>query len=96
MPFAGKLAIRWKQTKTRLSGTIALSSQRGRYAIGGTITPKGIKFGAVSVGAVYTAKVSGPTMSGTWQSPQGGGTWSAHRMGVAASNVKTIAKPKKS
>ena len=36
-----------------------------------------IKFGAVSVGAKYKGKVQGTSMSGTWTSPQGGGSWSA-------------------
>ena len=36
-----------------------------------------IKFGAVSVGAKYKGKVQGRSMSGTWTSPQGGGSWSA-------------------
>ena len=38
-----------------------------------------IKFGAVSVGAKYKGKVRGTSMSGTWTSPQGGGSWSAHK-----------------
>jgi hypothetical protein len=38
-----------------------------------------IKFGAVSVGAKYKGTVRGTSMSGTWTSPQGGGSWSAHK-----------------
>ena len=36
-----------------------------------------IKFGAVSVGAKYKGHVRGTSMSGTWTSPEGGGSWSA-------------------
>jgi len=39
----------------------------------------GIKFGAVDFGATYTGSVSGKSMSGSYRSPQGGGTWSAHK-----------------
>jgi hypothetical protein len=38
-----------------------------------------INFGAVGAGATYTGKVSGKSMSGNYESPKGGGTWSAHK-----------------
>jgi hypothetical protein len=41
---------------------------------GGAIT-----FGAVGAGAKYTGSVSGSSMSGTYSSPKGGGSWSAHK-----------------
>jgi hypothetical protein len=63
---SGHFTIRWQQTGTRLHGTITLSNPSGKF-----------KFGAVSVGAKYTGKVRGTSMSGTWTSPEGGGTWSA-------------------
>ena len=54
----------------------ALESE-GTYGISGSVTSGKIKFGAVSVGAKYKGKVRGTSMSGTWTSPQGGGSWSA-------------------
>jgi hypothetical protein len=38
-----------------------------------------IKFGAVTVGATYTGSVKGKSMSGTWKSGEGGGSWSASK-----------------
>jgi hypothetical protein len=74
---SGHFTIHWKQTGLRLHGTITLSSPSGTYGIGGSVSKGKIKFGAVSVGAKYKGKVRGTSMSGTWTSPQGGGTWSA-------------------
>lgn len=75
--YNGTFTIHWKQTHSRLAGTIALSSPKGSYGITGSITRGKIHFGAVSVGARYTGTVSGSSMSGKWTSPQGGGGWSA-------------------
>jgi hypothetical protein len=77
--FSGTFTLRWTQSGTRLKGTIALSNPRGRYAIGGSVRGRAIRFGAVGVGATYTGSVSGTSMSGSYKSPQGGGTWSAHK-----------------
>ena len=74
---SGHFTINWKQTGSRLHGTITLSNPRGKYDIGGSVSRGKIKFGAVSVGAKYKGKVRGTSMSGTWTSPQGGGSWSA-------------------
>ena len=74
---SGHFTIRWQQTGTRLHGTITLSNPSGKYGIGGSVRKGKIKFGAVSVGAKYTGRVRGTSMSGTWTSPEGGGTWSA-------------------
>jgi hypothetical protein len=74
---SGHFTLRWKQTGSRLHGTITLSSPKGKYAISGSVHQGKIKFGAVSVGAKYKGKVRGTSMSGTWTSPQGGGSWSA-------------------
>ena len=51
----------------------------GRGLPGGTVHKGKIKFGAVRVGAKYKGTVRGTSMSGTWTSPQGGGSWSAHK-----------------
>jgi hypothetical protein len=74
---SGHFTIHWKKTGSRLHGTIALSRPQGTYGISGSVTNGKIKFGAVSVGAKYKGKVRGTSMSGTWTSPSGGGSWSA-------------------
>jgi hypothetical protein len=76
---SGHFTIHWKKTGSRLHGTITLSNPSGTYGISGSVHDGKIKFGAVSVGATYKGKVSGNKMSGTWTSPQGGGTWSASK-----------------
>ena len=77
---SGHFTIHWKQTGTKLSGTISLSNPKGNYGIGGSVTNQKIKFGAVGVGATYKGTWKGSKMSGTWNSPQGGGSWSAHKV----------------
>jgi hypothetical protein len=76
---SGHFTIHWKQTGSRLHGSITLSNPSGKYDIGGSVHDGKIKFGAVSVGAKYKGKVRGTSMSGTWTSPQGGGSWSASK-----------------
>ncbi len=76
---SGHFTIHWKQTGTTLHGTIKLSSPAGKYAIDGGVRGKKIKFGAVSVGAKYKGTFKGSSMSGTWTSPEGGGSWSASK-----------------
>lgn len=78
--FSGHFTLQWKQTGTKLSGSIALSKPKGRYGIGGSVHGTKIKFGAVGVGATYKGTWKGSKMSGTWNSPQGGGSWSAHKV----------------
>jgi hypothetical protein len=74
---SGHFTLNWKQTGSLLHGNITLSNPKGRYGISGSVRDGKIKFGAVSVGAKYKGKVRGKSMSGTWTSPQGGGSWSA-------------------
>lgn len=74
---SGHFTLRWKKTGSRLHGTITLSNPQGKYGINGSVNNGKIKFGAVSVGAKYKGTVRGTSMSGTWTSPQGGGSWSA-------------------
>jgi hypothetical protein len=76
---SGTFTIHWKQTGSVLNGTIKLSNPSGTYTINGGVHHGAIKFGAVGVGATYKGTVSGRSMSGTWRSGQGGGTWSAHK-----------------
>ena len=77
--FKGTFTLQWKQTGSRLTGTIALSSPKGTYGITGSVRGQAINFGAVGAGATYTGTVSGTNMSGGYKSPQGNGTWSAHK-----------------
>jgi hypothetical protein len=74
---SGRFTINWRKTGTTLHGSITLSNPQGKYNISGSVNNGKIKFGAVSVGAKYKGQVRGTSMSGTWTSPQGGGTWSA-------------------
>jgi hypothetical protein len=78
-PYSGHFTIHWKQTGSRLHGTITLSSPQGSYGISGSVRQGKVKFGAVSVGAKYKGTLRGKSMSGTWTSPQGGGSWSASK-----------------
>jgi hypothetical protein len=74
---SGHFTIHWRKTGSLLRGSITLSHPQGTYGINGSVRSGKIKFGAVSVGAKYTGSVRGTSMSGTWTSPKGGGTWSA-------------------
>jgi hypothetical protein len=76
---SGHFTIHWKQNGARLQGSISLSNPKGKYGIGGSVHNGKIKFGAVSVGAKYKGTFSGTSMSGTWTSPEGGGSWSASK-----------------
>jgi hypothetical protein len=76
---SGHFTLHWRKTGARLHGSITLSKPQGTYEIGGSVRNGKIKFGAVSVGAKYKGHVRGTSMSGTWTSPQGGGSWSAHK-----------------
>jgi hypothetical protein len=77
--FSGTFTLHWTQSGSKLSGSIALSNPSGTYSCNGTVAGSGIKFGAVGVGATYTGTVSGNSMSGTYNSPRGGGSWSASK-----------------
>jgi hypothetical protein len=77
--FSGSFTLHWKQTESRLVGTIKLSNPPGTYGITGSVRGSAIKFGAVAVGATYTGSVSGKSMSGKYKTPQGGGSWSARK-----------------
>jgi hypothetical protein len=77
--FSGTFTLHWTLSRSRLSGSIALSNPRGKYGISGSVHGSAIKFGAVGAGATYTGSVSGKSMSGSYKSPKGGGKWSAHK-----------------
>lgn len=80
--FSGSFTLKWTQRGGILTGSITLSKPAGRYGIGGSIKGKAIHFGAVSVGATYTGTASATSMSGTWKSPEGGGSWRATKVKV--------------
>ena len=80
--YAGTFTIHWKQTRSSLKGTIALSNPHGTYNITGSVNGTGIKFGAVGVGALYRAR-SRPRAGrclADWTSGPARGTWKAHRL----------------
>jgi hypothetical protein len=79
--FSGTFRFTWAQTGSKLSGSIHLSNPVGKYGIAGKVGRSGgIQFGVVGAGATYTGTVSGNSMSGSYKSPQGGGSWSAHKL----------------
>jgi len=62
-----------------LSGTIKLSNPSSKPSIKGTVHGSTIRFGTVGGAAItYSGSVSGKSMSGSYQTPGGGGSWSAH------------------
>jgi hypothetical protein len=77
--FAGTFTIHWKEAGTKLTGSIALSRPKGTYTITGSVTGSKIHFGAVGAGATYTGSATKSSMSGSYKTAQGGGTWSAHK-----------------
>ncbi|MGA8218934.1 MAG: hypothetical protein WB771_10230, partial [Solirubrobacterales bacterium] len=70
----------WQQSGSTLSGTIKLSNSGGTEQINGTVNGSAIKFGTVGgPGITYSGSVSGSSMSGSYQTPGGGGPWSASK-----------------
>jgi hypothetical protein len=77
--FSGTFTIHWREVRTKLTGSIALSRPKGTYSITGSVIGSRIHFGAVGAGATYTGSASRSSMSGSYRTPQGGGTWSAKK-----------------
>jgi hypothetical protein len=77
--FNGTFTLHWTQSGSKLTGSITLSNPSGTYSCNGLINGSGIKFGVVGAGATYTGSVSGSSMSGTYNTPRGGGSWSASK-----------------
>jgi hypothetical protein len=77
--FSGTFTLHWKETGSKLHGSIKLSRPHGTYPVTGTVRGTAIKFGAVGAGATYTGAVHGSSMSGHYKTGQGGGSWSAHK-----------------
>jgi hypothetical protein len=79
--FSGTFTLHWTQSSSTLSGTIKLSYPNGSYSCTGSVHDGAITFGVVGAGATYTGAVSGTSMSGSYKTPKGGGSWSAHKTG---------------
>ncbi|MGZ4416962.1 MAG: hypothetical protein ACXVRV_02150 [Gaiellaceae bacterium] len=79
--FAGKFTLTWKQSpQGALTGSISLSNPNGKYGITGRVRRSTINFGVVGAGATYTGSATAFKMSGTFMTPRGGGSWSAHKL----------------
>jgi hypothetical protein len=78
--YHGTFTLHWTQSKSRLTGTINLSSV-GRTNITGSVRGSTIRFGTVGNAAAitYSGSVSGRSMSGTYKTGGAGGSWSAHK-----------------
>ena len=77
--FRGTFTLHWRQTGSKLRGTINLNGASG-VPLTGTVSGSSIRFGTVgSVAVTYSGTVSGGSMSGRYHTPQGTGSWSAHR-----------------
>ncbi len=78
--YKGTFVLNWQQSGSTLSGTIKLSNPGGTEDINGTVNGSAIKFGTVGgPGITYSGSVSGSSMSGSYQTPGGGGSWSANK-----------------
>ena len=78
--YHGTFTLHWTQLRSRLTGTIKLSSV-GRTNITGSVRGSTIRFGTVgNANAItYSGSVSGKSMSGTYKTGGVGGSWSAHK-----------------
>jgi hypothetical protein len=75
--YQGTFTLSWQQSGSNLSGTIKLSGA-GTESITGSVNGSSIRFGTVGGAATtYSGTVSGDSMSGSYNTPQGGGSWSA-------------------
>jgi hypothetical protein len=77
--YHGTFTLHWTQSGSRLSGTIKLSNPSSTPRVTGTVRGGTIRFGTVSGGITYSGSVSGKSMSGSYKTPGGGGSWSAHK-----------------
>jgi hypothetical protein len=76
--YQGTFVLDWKQSGSKLSGTIKLSAPNNTLDVNGTLQGSAIQFGTVGSQAItYTGTVTGDSMSGSYQTPGGGGPWSA-------------------
>jgi hypothetical protein len=76
--FSGTFVLRWTQSGSSLTGTIRISNPANTLGVHGTLNGSAISFGTVGGRAItYTGTVSGTSMSGSYTTPDGGGSWSA-------------------
>jgi hypothetical protein len=76
--FQGTFTLTWQQSGSNLSGTITLSAPAVTLNITGTVEGGDIRFGTVgSLAITYSGSFSGNSMSGTYQTQNVGGPWSA-------------------
>jgi hypothetical protein len=77
--YTGTFVLNWNESDAKLHGTIDLSTA-GTVPVNGTVDGSSIKFGTVGGSAVhYTGSVSGDSMSGSYTTAGGDGSWTAHR-----------------
>jgi hypothetical protein len=73
----GTFTLTWQQSGSELTGTIDLSDT-GTSDISGSVNGSDIHFGTLGGGAItYSGSVSGDSMSGSYTSPIGNGSWTA-------------------
>ena len=78
--YHGTFSLNWHQSGSTLSGTIKLSNPASTLTVHGSLHGKSISFGTVGGAAItYTGSVSGKSMSGKYETPGGGGPWSAKK-----------------
>jgi hypothetical protein len=77
--YSGTFMLKWKQLGPVLIGSIRLSYPSGTFSCTGSVHHGRITFGAVGAGATYTGSVSGRSMSGTYKTHKGTGSWHAHK-----------------
>jgi hypothetical protein len=79
--YAGTFHLTWRQSGSRLTGTIRLSAPPTTLPINGHVQGGSISFGTLgSLAITYSGTVSGSSMSGTYQvhvNGSTGGSWSA-------------------
>jgi len=77
--YSGSFTVQWTQNGSKLKGTIALTKY-GTYSCDGTVNGSTISFGTVGGPEItYTGSWSGSSMSGNYNTPGGGGSWSANK-----------------
>jgi hypothetical protein len=78
--YSGTFVLSWQQSGSTLSGKITLSAPASTLDVNGSLHGSSITFGTVGSTAItYTGTVSGSSMSGSYQTPGGGGNWSASK-----------------
>ncbi len=78
--YKGTFILNWQQSGSSLAGKITISSPLSTLKVNGTLHGSSITFGTVgSLAITYTGTVSGSSMSGSYHTPGGSGSWSASK-----------------